>query len=314
MSGNLRPPFSWFGGKRLIAAEVWRRFGPHIFRYAEPFAGGLAVALAAPRVPYYEIYNDIDGLLVNAWRAIQRDPRGVWQAADRPMAELELQAIHARMMVRAEGLAARLAADPDYYDAEMGGWWVWGQCATIGDHWVQDRMSRSVPRLVGFPGLLSIRASGNGPAYLRALSRRLSRSVILCGDWMRAVTPIVLFRRASPTNVVAVFLDPPYAAATGQRYKVYGRHDDGEVAHRVREWALEHGDDPRLRIALCGYNEHDDLAAAGWQLHRWSANGGYGNIGSNGDQRHREVVWFSPRCVRPAQQLSLFDGVILGQQ
>jgi len=32
-------------------------------------------------------------------------------------------------------LAARLETDPDYYDAKIAGWWVWGLCCWIGGGW-----------------------------------------------------------------------------------------------------------------------------------------------------------------------------------
>ena len=41
MSNNaLSAPFPWFGGKRKVAPEVWRRLGD-VALYVEPFAGSL---------------------------------------------------------------------------------------------------------------------------------------------------------------------------------------------------------------------------------------------------------------------------------
>jgi hypothetical protein len=75
------------------------------------------------------------------------------------------------------------------------------------------------------------------------------------------------------------------------------------VAHDVREWAIEQGKNPRLRIALCSYGEYP--LAAGWQRVKWKASGGYGSQGngSGRENARREVVDFSPHCIAPEQDL-----------
>ena len=298
---KLVAPFPYFGGKRLVAPEIWRRFG-YVFRFIEPFAGGASVFLSNPRPAQYEVLNDANGLLVNAWRGIKYDPRAVWRAANRPVAEVELNAVHARMMQRAAGLPERLSAEVEYHDAELAGWWVWGMCGSIGGAWAEDKRPNSVPFLAQWRGLQCY-----GPELLKHLSRRLARTLVTCGDWGRCVTDAVVTHHASPTNVTGVFLDPPYAA-DGYDVNVYGAHSSTTVAHDVRAWALRWGDDPRVRVALCGYDEHDALEAAGWTPYAWKAGGGFKNGSANGNaNRFREVVWFSPHCLKQGAQLSLFD-------
>ena len=51
-------------------------------------------------------------------------------------------------------------------------------------------------------------------------------------------------------GITGVFLDPPYADEAGRTGDLYSQ-DSGNVAHRVREWAIEMGADSRARIALC---------------------------------------------------------------
>jgi len=50
-----------------------------------------------------------------------------------------------------------------------------------------------------------------------------------------------------------------------------------------------------------------DRALDGWSVYHWKARGGYGNAGGEDaeDNRHREVIWFSPHCLA-ARQGSLF--------
>ena len=61
----------------------------------------------------------------------------------------------------------------------------------------------------------------------------------------------------------------------------------------VRAWALEHGDDPKLRIALCGYDGEHDMPQS-WDCVAWTAGGGYGRSQRGKSNRHRERIWFSP--------------------
>lgn len=129
-------------------------------------------------------------------------------------------------------------------------------------------------------------------AYFDALAARLRRVRVCCGDWRRVLGPSVTYRH----GLTAVFLDPPYDQST--RADVYAYEQ--RVFDDVRQWAIENGNNPLLRIALCGY---DFDMPAGWTLVPWKAHGGYG---SQGDGRgranaHREIVAFSPACIDPAE-------------
>ena len=78
--------------------------------------------------------------------------------------------------------------------------------------------------------------------YFGQLSDRLARVRVCCGDWSRVCTPTPTVKQ----GLTAVFLDPPYAD-TAQRESNLYRIDSESVAHAVRKWALEHGDDPQMR-------------------------------------------------------------------
>lgn len=111
--------------------------------------------------------------------------------------------------------------------------------------------------------------------------------------------------RLAGRGAEGVFLDPPYD--TGDM--TYGAGGMGRgIASEVRAWAVKAGECSDMRIALCGYDEHAELADAGWSAYRWKASGGYGSQG-NGEARAnsaRETVWFSPACIGAAQP-SLFE-------
>ena len=135
-SGGLKAPFPWFGGKSKVADIVWRYFGD-VEHYVEPFAGSLAVLLGRPvwHKKTSETVNDIDAYIVNFWRAVQHAPEEVAYYANNPVNEVDLTARHIWLVQNKEERLSRLQGDPDYYDAKVAGWWVWGICCWIGGGW-----------------------------------------------------------------------------------------------------------------------------------------------------------------------------------
>jgi hypothetical protein len=126
---------------------------------------------------------------------------------------------------------------------------------------------------------------------------------VCCGDWSRVCGP-------SPTvklGITGVFLDPPYADEADRTDGLYAS-DDLSVAHAVREWAVEWGNDPRMRIALCGYEGEHQIPDS-WSCEAWKARGGYGSQsdGRGRSNAGRERIWFSPYCLKPATLFSLLE-------
>lgn len=135
---TLIAPFPWFGGKRRVAAEVWTMFGD-VPNYVEPFAGSLAVLLQRPswHTGKIETINDLDMFVANFWRALSLDPEAVALHADWPVNEADLFARHLWLVNEGRRLLRdNLDYDPEWYDARIAGWWVWGQCAWIGSGWM----------------------------------------------------------------------------------------------------------------------------------------------------------------------------------
>lgn len=129
--------------------------------------------------------------------------------------------------------------------------------------------------------------------YFRALSTRLRRVRVVCGDFARILGPSVTWRH----GMTAVFLDPPYADAEHAVTYAGGV----QVWERVTQWCEQEGNNKLLRIALCGY-EGTWQAPAGWEPIKWRTPGGYGSQGNGRGRENaaREVVWLSPACVDPA--------------
>jgi DNA adenine methylase len=387
---KLKAPFPWFGGKSRAADLIWARLGD-VDTYNEPFAGSLAVLLGRPTAPRVETVNDLDAYLSNFWRALQRDPETVSFWADFPVNETDLHARH-RWLVqsrKARASIARVKADPDYFDAKIAGWWVWGQCLWIGSGWCQrpewtgrgvgaaanrgvhnqamsgtdtsawtgranagrrarginaarveqteqkrpklydhggtgvnrrwqgggqgggsgvhaPRLTEQMPRISAEGGSISgvaatpLVQSGGLYDYLQALAVRLRRVRVCCGDWHRVLTPSV----TTYVGLCGVVLDPPYDHDLRER--CYS--EDHNVSVAVREWAIQNGDDPQFRIALCGYEEeHKPHMPESWEMVSWKAHGGYARTERGKENRERERIWFSPHCL--SAELPLFAGI-----
>jgi site-specific DNA-adenine methylase len=165
----VKAPFPWFGGKRRVAAEVWAALGD-VSNYVEPFAGSLAVLLERPETHtgVTETVNDADEYLANFWRALSQAPDEVAKYADWPVNESDLFARHLWLVSKGkQAMKDGLAADPEWYDPKIAGWWVWGICQWIGSGWcaadgpwiiqdgkpvkADDGVRRKLPRL-GDPG------------------------------------------------------------------------------------------------------------------------------------------------------------------
>jgi DNA adenine methylase len=308
----------------------------------EPFAGSLAVLLNRPHPPHIETVNDICAFIANVFRALRADPDGVAAWCDRQPNEADLHAIHTWLVGQREAFTARLMGDPDYYDAKVAGRWLYGIACWIGGGWcsgngawqsvegqlryvgsTRQGIKRALPHLgdagrgvhrqplrlnhVGQGVYQHLDDTGQGrlASWFAALQARLRYVRICCGDWSRVLGPSVTFKN----GLTGILLDPPYSLEEDRDMRLY-TCDDGAVAHAVREWCVDNGDNPLLRIAFCAYGEvHDELLSHGWRKIAWKAHGGMGSR-SNGRGRAnsaREVVYFSPHCLTPQQQqLSLF--------
>ena len=317
MAGQPLAPFPYFGGKRRAAPIVWRALGDPS-GYVEPFAGSAAVLLARPHFEgrRVETINDLDGWLVNVWRAIQSRPDEVARHAVGPVTEIDYHARLAWLQERrTDGLVSWLEGDPEVCDAKAAGWWLYVAAAGIGDPWgpgpwrviggrLQD--TRKLPHLGDAGQGINRGDAGQGVVeYMHRLSARLQRVRITCGSWTRVVQPSVTRSGAGGDGARAIFLDPPYATS-GDLYA--STNTDSELAavgEQVREWCVTAPSD--LRIVLCGYdNEHDALLEHGWERHAGKSGGGAG-YSTNAANGQRERLWLSPACIGVGHEQTAFD-------
>ena len=102
-------------------------------------------------------------------------------------------------------------------------------------------------------------------------------------------------------GVTGVFFDPPYPSEN-RKPTIYGVHDDKDVAGRARDWAIEHGEDSSMRIALCGY-EGEHQMPGDWEVFEWKSAGGNAKREEARENSERERIWFSPGCLGARQRL-----------
>ena len=323
-SSGLKSPFPYFGGKRKVAGVVWERFGD-VRTYVEPFFGSGAVLLGRPEWHLrgndirFEFANDKNGFVANFWRALQCEPDTVAAHADYPVFENDKHARHAWIMSRKADLVAKLEGNPDYYDAKIAGWWAWGASISIGN--VMDRSSgawsvvnEKLVRTPGAPNAITrslftsknngVNRSSNSVSYLYDLAARLKGVKVACGDWTRIVQPAFTTGAEDYVSKAGIFLDPPYIHE--ERAAGLYAEDDVDLPAAVAAWVLANGDNPKLRIAYCGYEDGTVLFPETWEKFAWSAHGGYDVNGADNQNRHRETIWFSPHCLKAPEQLAMF--------
>ena len=139
-------------------------------------------------------------------------------------------------------------------------------------------------------------------AWMLALAERLRRVRVACGDWQRILGPSVTEKH----GITGVFLDPPYS--DDEHSVEYAAHSD--IGSAVAAWAIENGDNPALRIALCGYEGNHEMPE-NWEAVKWKAQGGYGSQGAGRGRENagRERIWFSPHCLGRSMRGPLFAEV-----
>ena len=276
----ISPPITWFGGKSKLAARIIEHFPAHR-TYVEPFGGSAAVLLAKPPSPV-EVYNDVDGDLVNLFRILR----------DRDQSIRLHEACETTLYSRAEFDLARQPSDDPVEAARRfivrqrqshGGLGrSWSYC--VAD--AQGGMSSAVRRwLVGIE-------------RLPAIHRRLRHVQVEAADWSE-----VMARYDRPETLH--YLDPPYATDTrvGGGY----RHEMDDQGHRRLVDAV-------LSLSgmavLSGYScdIYLPLEKNGWQRVDYDVPA----YMSPSRDRRRESIWLSPsvlsaRTATPRSVDSLSD-------
>lgn len=304
MRARLVAPFPYFGGKRKVANEIWRRFGS-VKQYIEPFCGSAAVLLAAPKPASLEVIGDQNLYVANFWRCVANQPTELATWADYPVIHVDLHARH-RWLVDRDRVALLLEqlSDPEWPgDPQVAGWWAWGQCCWIGSGWCNGNVSSTsivksqIPR-VSRPGQGLTSKNTHGYAgidsWIHSLAARLKRVRVINGSWDRTLN-----RYCGGDANTAYFFDPPYKGFES----LYDAKTS--VASSVEEWARANA---HVKIALCGHVGDYDLP--GWSIFKWTRSGTTYGSTKTADM---EAIWFSPACNNDDEPDAITDVGRLGE-
>lgn len=270
MSGITSPALRYHGGKFRMAPWITGFFPPHRC-YVEPF-GGAASVLLHKRRSYAEVYNDLDGDIVNFFRVL-RDPAQLEQLVAAcvltPYAREEfLQAYdHSDAPVeRARRLAIRASMGFGSAGATRGG---------TGFR-VDTRRKFGTAQQVW----------ARYPEHLAAIGQRFTEVLVE----NRPAIEIIDQHDGSDTLIYA---DPPYVLSTRDPRASYAnsgyyRHEMRDVDHIELLQALLAC---RGMVAISGYdNEIYNDMLSGWERHETKARISAGR----GTALRMETVWLNP--------------------
>jgi DNA adenine methylase len=225
-----RPALRYHGGKWMLAPWIIGQMPSHRV-YTEAFGGAASVLLRKPRA-YAEVYNDLDGEVVNLFRVL-RDP-------DKSL-ELE-RMLRLTPYAREEFRLAHQVADTDIERARrivVRSWMGYAGSSTC-----------NLERSAGF-AMDGKGASGTSvahdwhrfPYYLQGLTRRLQGVVIENRPALDVIT--------QNDGLEALhFVDPPYVMSTRGDALADYRHEMSDDDHRALAEVLR---GLSGMVMLCGY-------------------------------------------------------------
>ncbi len=266
-----RPALRYHGGKWRLAPWIIRHFPQHRV-YVEPFAGGASVLLRKPR-SYFELYNDLDGEIVNLFRVL-RDP--VMGGALVGLLELTPYA-------RTEFERSYEPSDDPIEQARR----------TLCRSWMAHGSSGLRGHQTGFrlgsrrEFTVSAHDWASFPDAVPAIIARLRAVNIECRPALDIIARL-------DDRDALFYVDPPYLFETRSQKRVGGdlyhgyRHELTDDAHRE---LLEALGAVRGMVVLSGYpSPIYDEALPGWRRISTDAQADRG-------EARTEVLWLNPACV-----------------
>jgi DNA adenine methylase len=273
-----RPVLRWHGGKWLLAPWIISHFPAHQV-YVEPFGGAASVLMRKDRA-YAEIYNDLDGDVVNLFRVLRSD-----RSADL------VQTLRLTPFARVEFSEA-------YHETKDG----FERARRLVIRSFMGFGSNGHNRLTGFRA--NSNRSGTTPAHdwvnypdsLAQVIRRLQGVTIESKD-----AKAVMLQHDAPTTLH--YVDPPYVMATRSDEGADYAHEMDDAAHQA---LLECLRGLAGMVVLSGYpHPLYDAFLSDWRRVEKSAL-------ADGAAPRTEVLWINPACAARLDaeraQLSFLDG------
>lgn len=266
---NPRPLARYHGGKWMLAHWIISNFPPHRC-YVEPFGGGGSVLLRKPRC-YAEIYNDLDGEIVNLFTVARS--QGEALAA---LCELT-------PFARAEFVQSYETSDDPLEQARR----------TLVRSFMGFGSAAVSSQKTGFRA--NSNRSGTTPAHdwmnypdaLRITIQRLRGIVIENRDAM-----VVMRQHDTPQTLH--YVDPPYTMGSRSDTRSDYKHELTDVDHETLAAGLR---ELAGMVVVSGYrSDLYDSLYAGWKRIDKAAN-------ADGAAKRIESLWLSPNIKAPGLDL-----------
>lgn len=275
MTEAIGPALRYHGAKYRLAPWTLQFFPQHVC-YTEAFGGAAGVLIQKPRA-YAEVYNDLDGEIVNFFRVL-RDPTTraalidacaltpysredfdeAWQPSDDPVERARRTAVRASMGF---GSASATKGSSGFrIDTRR-------KYGTASHVW------------------------GRYPSGIARVGERFQGVVI---ENRPATT--VLIQHDAPDTLH--FVDPPYLPSTRDRYAKdrYYRHEMGQLDHCELLGVVKRLDG---MVVLCGYpSDLYEGELKDWQRHETKARAS----GRSGTVVRTEVIWLNPACIEALER------------
>ena len=270
------PVLRYHGAKWKIAPWIIRHFPPHT-TYVEVF-GGSAGVLLRKRLSPIEVYNDLDGEVVNFFRMLRERPEALARAVElTPYARAELE-------------TAREPADDPLEAARrfaVRSWMSIGGPTTQWRSGFRYRRDDKSQMWVQWNRL---------PAAIVATARRLKTITIENADWQT-----ILRRYDAPETLF--YCDPPYLGETRSKwgkFRAAYKHEFTDADHEALAEALQ---GIQGMVVISGYPS--PLYAELYEARGW-ARRCMNTINQNGSQA-RECLWLNLKAQAAGVQPSLFE-------
>ncbi|MEN5089304.1 DNA adenine methylase [Pseudomonas protegens] len=265
------PVIRYHGGKFRLANWVLSHFPAHKC-YVEPFGGAAGVLIQKPR-SYAEVYNDLDGEIVNLFRVLQAE------GSSQRLIELLTITPYARAEF---DLAWQPAEDPIerarrlIIRAQMGFGSAGASKGTTG-------FRIDTARAYGTAQHLWQRY----PEHLAAICRRLTGVLI-------ENRPAVEVVQAHDAPETLHYIDPPYMHSTRVNGAAKGRYYRHELSDNQHAELLASLKTLRGFVVVSGYsNELYEAELTGWTMNTTTARISAGRGGST----RQECLWLNPACM-----------------
>ncbi len=275
MSSRARPVLRYYGGKWVLAPWILSFFPPHRV-YVEAFGGAASVLLRKPRSPV-EVYNDLDGQIVNVFRVLQNPASGA-------------------------KLAALLQVTP-FSRAEYALSFQSAECPI-------EQARRSIIRsFMGFGGdslhtksKSGFRGKTTNPNHHRNAALDWANYPHCIPSFVERLTGVTIEQRPAAQILktfdapdTLFYLDPPYVHETRGRGKRHGY--EHEMTNEQHEELISLLPEVKGMVVLSGY-AHGIYDRLGWEKTSMEAL-------ADGARARTEVLWLNPAAASRQSQVEM---------